>query len=76
VLFFDPLKLTMLAMALNAVIAPLIVFPMLILMNDKSYLREYTNGPIANALVMVVIIVACVVGLVALPLEIIGGGGG
>jgi Mn2+/Fe2+ NRAMP family transporter len=76
VLFFDPLKLTMLAMALNAVIAPLIVFPLLILMNDKMYLREYTNGPIANALVAIVVVLACIFGLVALPLEMMGGGGG
>ncbi len=76
VLFIDPLKVTMLAMALNAVIAPLIVFPLLILMNDKQYLREYTNGPIANTLVAIVVVLACVVGAVALPLEIVGGGGG
>jgi Mn2+/Fe2+ NRAMP family transporter len=76
VLFFDPLKLTMLAMALNAVIAPLIVFPLLILMNDKMYLRQYTNGRIANTLVAIVVVLACVVGIVALPLEMIGGGGG
>ena len=76
VLVFDPLKLTMLAMALNAVIAPLIVFPLLILMNDKQYLREYTNGPIANTLVALVVVLACVFGIVALPLEILGGGGG
>jgi Mn2+/Fe2+ NRAMP family transporter len=76
VLFFEPLRVTMLAMALNAVIAPLIVFPLLILMNDKSYLREYTNGPIANALITIVILLTCLVGLVALPLQMIGGGGG
>jgi Mn2+/Fe2+ NRAMP family transporter len=76
VLFFEPLRVTMLAMALNAVIAPLIVFPLLILMNDKSYLRDYTNGPIANALITVVILLTCLVGLVALPLQMIGGGGG
>ena len=73
VFFFDPLRVTMLAMALNAVIAPLIVFPLLILMNDKAYLREYTNGPIANVLVAVIIVLASVLGLVAIPLEVLGG---
>ena len=76
VLFFEPLKVTMLAMALNTVIAPLIVFPLLILMNDKQYLRQYTNGPVANALVTLVVVLACLVGVIALPLEIIGGGNG
>jgi Mn2+/Fe2+ NRAMP family transporter len=73
VLFIDPLGLTMVAMALNAVIAPLIVFPLLILMNDRAYLREYTNGPVANTLVAIVVVLACVFGIVALPLEILGG---
>jgi hypothetical protein len=45
-------------------------------MNDKAYLREYTNGPIANALVTIVIVLVCVVALVALPLQMLGGGGG
>jgi len=64
---------TMIAMALNAVIAPLIVFPLLILMNDTAYLREHTNGPIGNVLVAVVIVLACLFGLVAIPLEVLGG---
>jgi Mn2+/Fe2+ NRAMP family transporter len=71
--FFDPLKVTMVAMALNAVVAPLIVFPLLIVMNDKAYLRDHTNGPIMNTLVIVVTVVACVLGLVAIPLEVLGG---
>ena len=73
ILFFDPLKVTMLAMALNAVIAPLVVFPLLILMNDKAYLRQHTNGPIANVLVAIVIVLASLLGLVAIPLEVLGG---
>lgn len=76
VLLVDPLQVTMLAMALNAVIAPLVVFPLLILMNDKTYLREYTNGPIANTLVALVVVLACIIGIVALPLQVLGGGGG
>jgi Mn2+/Fe2+ NRAMP family transporter len=63
----------MVAMALNAVVAPLIVFPLLIVMNDKAYLRDHTNGPIMNTLVIVVTVVACVLGLVAIPLEVLGG---
>ena len=73
VLLFDPLQLTLLTMALNAVIAPLIVFPLLILMNDKQYLREHTNGVVSNVLVSVIVIVAFAVAIVAIPLEILGG---
>jgi len=73
VMFADPLRLTMLTMALNAVIAPLIVFPLLILMNDKAYLRDRTNGPIGNILISLVILVAFAVAVVAIPLEVLGG---
>ena len=73
VLLFDPLGLTLLTMALNAVIAPLVVFPLLILMNDKSYLREHTNGVVSNILVSLIIVLAFAVAVVAIPLEILGG---
>ncbi|HTM04609.1 MAG TPA: divalent metal cation transporter [Vicinamibacterales bacterium] len=73
VMLFDPLQVTLLTMALNAVIAPLIVFPLLILMNDKQYLRDHTNGVISNLLVSAVVILAFAVAVVAIPLEILGG---
>jgi Mn2+/Fe2+ NRAMP family transporter len=73
VMLIQPLGLTMVAMALNAVIAPLIVFPFLILMNDKAYLHEHTNGVVSNVLISGVIIVAFAVAVVAIPLEIFGG---
>jgi len=73
VMFADPLRLTMMTMALNAAIAPLIVFPLLILMNDKAYLRDKTNGPLANILIALVILVACAIAVVAIPLELFGG---
>jgi Mn2+/Fe2+ NRAMP family transporter len=68
----DPLKLTMLSMALNAVIAPLIVFPLLILMNDKAYLKRYRNSVVGNVLVSCVILLAFAVAVVAIPLEVFG----
>ena len=72
IVFFDPLQVTLLAMALNAVVAPLVVFPLLIVMNDKAYLRDRTNGPVLNALVVVVVLLAGVLALVAIPLEVLG----
>ena len=73
VMLADPLRLTMLTMALNAAIAPLIVIPLLILMNDKAYLRDRTNGPISNVLTSLVILVAFAIAIVAIPLEVLGG---
>jgi Mn2+/Fe2+ NRAMP family transporter len=70
----DPLKLTMYAMALTAVILPLIALPFVVLLNDHTYMREHTNGPIGNTVVIVTIILASIVAIVTIPLEIMGGG--
>jgi Mn2+/Fe2+ NRAMP family transporter len=70
----DPLKLTNIAMSLTSASLPVGVFPFLILMNDKSYLGERTNGWVSNAVVLVVSVIAAVLAVVSIPLEIIGGG--
>jgi Mn2+/Fe2+ NRAMP family transporter len=70
----DPLKLTMYAMALTAVILPLIVVPFVLLLNDETYVHEHRNGPIGNTVVIVTIILASIVAIVTIPLEIMGGG--
>jgi succinate-semialdehyde dehydrogenase/glutarate-semialdehyde dehydrogenase len=53
--------------------APFIVFPLLIVMNDKAYLRDQTNGLLTNVLTSVVILIAFVIAIVAIPLEVLGG---
>ncbi|MDP9359924.1 MAG: divalent metal cation transporter [Acidobacteriota bacterium] len=69
----DPLKLTMFAMAITAVILPLVVMPFVLLLNDKTYVHEHTNGPIGNTVVVLTIFLAAVVAIVTIPLEIAGG---
>ncbi len=73
VMGFDPLKLTMFSMALTAVILPFIVLPFLVLMNDPEHVGEHRNGWIGNSIVFLVIIMAAVLAVVAIPLEIFGG---
>lgn len=68
----DPLKLTVFSMALTALSLPVTVIPLLVLMNDPMYLGERTNGWIGNAAVLAVGLVACVVALVAIPLQLMG----
>jgi Mn2+/Fe2+ NRAMP family transporter len=68
----DPLKLTNFSMALTAVSLPVTVVPMLVLMNDPEYLGEHCNGWISNAAVLAISILACVVALVAIPLQLLG----
>jgi Mn2+/Fe2+ NRAMP family transporter len=69
----DPLKLTIFSMALTAVSLPVTVIPLLVLMNDPDYLGDHTNGWVSNFAVLAVSLVACVVALVAIPLQIFGG---
>ena len=69
----DPLRVTHVAMALNAASLPLAVVPFLVLMNDREYVGEHVNGRLANVLVLVVVALACVLAVVSLPLELAGG---
>jgi Mn2+/Fe2+ NRAMP family transporter len=69
----DPLKITIMSMALTAATLPLSIAPFLILMNDRKYLEEYTNGWLSNAVVIVIILLAFVLAIVSIPLQILGG---
>ena len=69
----DPLKLTTISMALTAASLPVSIIPFLVLMNDRGYLGEHTNGWLGNLSILVVCILASVVALVSIPLEIAGG---
>jgi Mn2+/Fe2+ NRAMP family transporter len=69
----DPLKVTLFAMAFNAVVVPFVVFPLLILMNDEDYLGAHTNGWISNLVVSFCTILAFILAIVAIPLQIFGG---
>jgi len=69
----DPLQITTFSMALNALLAPVIVFPLLILMNDRHYMREYRNHAFGNVLVSAIVVIAFIIAAVAIPLEVLGG---
>ena len=69
----DPLKLTTLSMALTAASLPVSIVPFLVLMNDRNYLGEHTNGWLGNLSILVVSVLAGIVALVSIPLEIAGG---
>jgi len=70
----DPLKLTMFAMAITALILPLVTMPFVFLLNDKAYMHAHTNGPIGNTVVILTILLASIVAIVTIPLEIMGAG--
>lgn len=68
----DPLKLTIFSMALTALSLPITVVPLLIVMNDPTYLGDNVNHWIANAAVLIVSALACIVAVVAIPLQFLG----
>jgi Mn2+/Fe2+ NRAMP family transporter len=70
----DPIKVTLISMALTAATLPLAIVPFLILMNDDTYLGEYTNGLLSNTVVVIVMLLSFVLAIVAIPLQFIGGG--
>lgn len=73
VLGVPPLEITMLSMALTAVILPVALLPFLTLMNDPELLGRHVNGRIANAVVILVSLLAGVLAVVTIPLEYFGG---
>ena len=71
---FDPLRLTLLSVAFTVVIMPFVVVPFLVLMNDPKYVKKHRSGPIGNACLALITILAGLFALAVIPLEILGGG--
>jgi Mn2+/Fe2+ NRAMP family transporter len=70
---FDPLKLTISTMAVSAAVLPFISIPILLLMNDRKLLGEHSNGFISNVAAGVIVLLALVLAVVAIPLTFLGG---
>ena len=73
VLGFDPLRLTMISVALTVVVMPVMVLPFLVLMNDTKFVKDRTNRPIGNAVLAILTIIGALFAMVVIPLEILGG---
>ncbi|MFL5481632.1 MAG: Nramp family divalent metal transporter [Gemmatimonadaceae bacterium] len=72
-LHVDPIKVTMLSMALTSATLPLAIVPFLFLMNDPIYLGKYRNGWVSNSVVAIVILISFVLSIISIPLQLIGG---
>jgi Mn2+/Fe2+ NRAMP family transporter len=68
----DPIKVTIVSMALTSATLPLAIVPFLFLMNDPIYLGNHRNGWVSNTVVAVVVLISFVLALISIPLEIIG----
>jgi len=69
----DPLRLTLLTMAISAAVLPFVVIPMFLLMNDRKLLREAANGIFSNLATAAIVVLTIVVAIVSIPLVIVGG---
>jgi len=72
VLGIDPIKVTMMSMALTSATLPIAIVPFLFLMNDPIFLGKHRNGWISNSVVAIVIVISFVLALISIPLEIAG----
>jgi Mn2+/Fe2+ NRAMP family transporter len=69
----DPLRLTLISLALTVVIMPMIVLPFLVLMNDEKYVKGHKSGAIGNSLLAALTVLAALLAIVVVPLEVLGG---
>lgn len=69
----DPLQLTMISMAITALVLPLPIAPLLVLMNDAHYVGRQKNHVVTNVAVLVILGLALLLALVAIPLQLAGG---
>jgi Mn2+/Fe2+ NRAMP family transporter len=68
----DPIKTTIVSMALTSATLPLAIVPFLFLMNDPIYLGKHRNGWVSNAVVAIIVLISFVLAVISIPLEIIG----
>ena len=71
----DPIKVTEYSIVFSAVALPLTYFPILVVANDPVYMGKKVNGPVANGLGTVFLVIICVASVAALPLMLITAAG-
>jgi Mn2+/Fe2+ NRAMP family transporter len=57
------------------VVLPLTYLPILVVANDRAYLDDKVNGPLANTLGIIYLVIIVVVAVAAIPLMILTGVG-
>jgi Mn2+/Fe2+ NRAMP family transporter len=70
---FDPLRITLISLAMTVVIMPLVVLPFLVLMNDPRFVKQHTSGLIGNAVLAAMVVIGAVFAIIVVPLEVFGG---
>ncbi|GAA3660845.1 divalent metal cation transporter [Nocardioides ginsengisoli] len=66
----DPIMVTEVSVVFSAIALPLTYLPILVIANDPDYLGEHRNGPVANALGLVYLVIVVIASVAAIPLMI------
>jgi Mn2+/Fe2+ NRAMP family transporter len=66
----DPIKVTEYSIVLSAAALPLTYFPILVVANDRTYMRDEVNGRVKNAIAMFYMVLLTVVAIATIPLMI------
>jgi manganese transport protein len=64
----DPIMVTELSVIFSVVALPLTYVPILLVANDRAYMRQYRNGRLANVLGLFYLVVVLVIAVAAVPL--------
>lgn len=72
----DPIKLTVVTLAVGAATLPFTFLPLLIIANDVDYMGEQKNTLGINVVAIIVLALLCLVTVAVIPLIIMTGGGG
>jgi Mn2+/Fe2+ NRAMP family transporter len=67
----DAVKLTEFAVIFSVVALPLTYLPILLVANDKTYMKEHANGRVANVLGILYLVIILIVSLTAIPLMVL-----
>src|SRR5436190_168758 len=68
---FDPVKLTEYVVVLGAAALPLTYFPVLVVANDPTYMKDRVNGRFSNTFGVAFLVLVIVVSVATIPLMII-----
>jgi Mn2+/Fe2+ NRAMP family transporter len=71
----DPIKLTIVTLAVAAATLPFTFLPLLIVANDRDYVGNQANTLAINVVALVILVLLLLVTVAAIPLLIITGGG-
>jgi manganese transport protein len=67
----DPVMLTEYAVIFSVVALPLTYIPILLVANDRAYMRSHVNGRVANTFGLIYLVVILVVAVSAIPLMVL-----